>query len=585
MKGADLLVDMLIRYGVDTIFGVPGDTSVSFYNALQQRSKEIRHVMARDERSAGFMADAYARLTNKPAVFECPSGAGAMYSLPPLAESNGSSVPVILLTIDLPLAAEGRGVLTELDCARLFAPVVKLSAQVKLASKLPETIRRAFRAACAGKPGAVHLQIPEDLLSTTIDPTGLSLHVQPECRTYPAFRTAASHEDVQAVLAAIDASSRPVFVAGGGVNRSHAGEALTQAAQSLGVPVVTTLTGQHVLPQDHPLLFGVAGDNGFQPTANLALEEADLVIVLGSKVGSVLTMGGTFPSTPLHGRVIQVDVDADCLGNNVHNRLSIAADARTFLRQLVAAAPADRDTATTAAWIARLREGRRACVAAQLEMARSDSAPLHPARVFSELSERIERSDTPFNILCDAGTPTPYSARFLRLGHAGSRFVVPRAFGGLGYSLPAVVGAWHADRSRRPIALFGDGSFNMCMGEIETLVRLQVPALLVLFNNAAFGWIKGLQCLRGDTPFGVDFDPACGNDVAAAFGLRSWSARTPGELAAALDEAFLHDGPCLLDVHVESIADKVPPVASWELKAKRLALQSACAAVPKEAVA
>jgi acetolactate synthase-1/2/3 large subunit len=585
MTGAELLVDMLVRYGVDTIFGVPGDTSVSFYNALQQRSKEIRHVMARDERSAGFMADAYARLTNRPAVFECPSGAGAMYSLPPLAEANDSSVPVILLTIDLPLAAEGRGVLTELDCARLFAPVTKLSTQVKLASKLPETVRRAFRTACSGKPGAVHLQIPEDLLSAAIDPSGLSLHVQPECQTYPAFRTAASHEDVQAVLAAIDASSRPVFVAGGGVNRSQAGEALTAAAQALAVPVVTTLTGQHALPQGHPLLFGVAGDNGYQPAANLALEDADLVIVLGSKVGSVLTMGGTFPSTPLHGRTIQVDIDPGCLGNNVHNRLSIAADARSFLRQLVAAVPAGRDGATTSRWIASLHDERCRCLAAQAAMAHADSAPLHPARVFAELSERIERADVPFSILSDAGTPTPYSARFLRLGHPHSRFAVPRAFGGLGYALPAVVGAWHADRTRRPIALFGDGSFNMSLGEIETLVRLQVPALLVLFNNSTFGWIKGLQCLRGDQPFDVDFDPARGNELAAAFGLRSWSVRTPDDLGAALDLAFAHDGPCLLDVHVESIAETLPPVASWEAKAKRLAALATRTAVRTEAVA
>ncbi|MEJ2030155.1 MAG: thiamine pyrophosphate-binding protein [Maritimibacter sp.] len=160
MKGADILVDMLIGYGIDTVFGVPGDTNVQFYESLQQREDEITHVMARDERSAGFMADAYGRFTNRPGVVECPSGAGAMYSLPPIAESNASSVPVILLTIDIPLPGEGRGVLTELDCAKLFEPVTKMSIQVKSAEKLPEILRRAFRTACSGKPGAVHLQIP-----------------------------------------------------------------------------------------------------------------------------------------------------------------------------------------------------------------------------------------------------------------------------------------------------------------------------------------------------------------------------------------------------------------------------------------
>lgn len=187
MRGADVLVQMLINYGVDVLFGVPGDTNVPFYEALQRRQGDIEHVMARDERSAGYMADAYARLTDRPGIFECPSGAGAMYSLPPLAESNASSVPVILLTIDLPLPGEGRGMITELDCARLFEPVTKMSVQVKSPEKLPEIVRRAFRVACSGTPGAVHLQIPEDMLLAEIDPDTISLHAEPECRTFPAF--------------------------------------------------------------------------------------------------------------------------------------------------------------------------------------------------------------------------------------------------------------------------------------------------------------------------------------------------------------------------------------------------------------
>lgn len=177
MRGADVLVEMLVKYGVENVFGVPGDTNVSFYEALEQRLDEIKHVMARDERSAGFMADAYARLTDKPGVFECPSGAGAMYSLPPVAESNASSVPVILLTIDLPIVGEGRGVITELDCAKLFEPVTKMSVQIKTPEKIPEIIRRAFRVACSGTPGAVHLQIPEDMLSAEIDAASIFLFI------------------------------------------------------------------------------------------------------------------------------------------------------------------------------------------------------------------------------------------------------------------------------------------------------------------------------------------------------------------------------------------------------------------------
>ena len=212
MRGADILVEMLIGYGVDTIFGVPGDTNVPLYEALQHREDEIRHVMARDERSAGYMADAYGRFTNRPGVFECPSGAGAMYSLPPVAESNGSSVPVILLTIDIPLPGEGRGVLTELDCAKLFEPVTKLSVQVKSPEKLPEIVRRAFRVACSGKPGAVHLQIPEDMLLAEVDPARISLHVEEECRTFPAYPTLPPRAKLEDLLKLLAKAERPLIV-------------------------------------------------------------------------------------------------------------------------------------------------------------------------------------------------------------------------------------------------------------------------------------------------------------------------------------------------------------------------------------
>jgi acetolactate synthase-1/2/3 large subunit len=564
MRGADLLVQMLVNYGVKVVFGVPGDTSVPFYEALERRSADLEHVLARDERSAGFMADAYARLTDRPGVFECPSGGGALYSLPPLAEANGSSVPVILLTLDIPLAGEGRGMLTELDCARLFEPVAKLSVQVKVAEKLPETVRRAFRAACSGRPGAVHLQIPKDLLLAEVDPAAVSLHAEPECRTFPAYPPAPAPGRIQELCGLLAAASRPLIVAGGGVHRSHAAAALAELATRLHLPVVTTLTGQGALPGDHPLAIGVIGDNGFHPQANRALEEADLVLFIGSRIGSVVTSDWTFPRKPLAGRTAQIDLDPGHLGNTCENLLALAGDARLVLAQMLDAVPAGFDPARHQDWVRRLA-GYRARFWEHAERVMAlDQVPLRPERVMGELGRVLRRCGKPVHLLADPGTPTPYLARYLRLGPCRADYVIPRAFGALGSALPAVVGAWCADRARRPIALFGDGSFNMAVGELETLVRLKVPALLLLFNNACYGWVKGLQRLRGQgESFGVDFSPARGQAIAEAFGLRAWTVETPGELAAALDAAFECDGPCLLDLHVESLADRVPPVYSW----------------------
>lgn len=567
MRGADILVEMLIGYGVETIFGVPGDTNVPLYEALHEREEKIRHVMARDERSAGFMADAYARFTNRPGVFECPSGAGAMYSLPPVAESNGSSVPVILLTIDIPLPGEGRGVLTELDCAKLFEPVTKMSVQVKSPEKLPEIVRRAFRVACSGKPGAVHLQIPEDMLLAEVDATRISLHVEEECRTFPAYPTLPPRRKLQQLLDLIAKAERPLIVAGGGVNRARAGQLITQLAEKYNMPMCTTMTGQGAIDDDHRLAIGVIGDNGYHPHANWALEHSDFTLFVGSRIGSVVTIGWTFPKITLNRRLAQIDIAPEVMANNYENLLSIQGDALLVLAELLQLEH-DIDPLRHEPWVEELNASRRIFWKHAEEALTDERLPMRPERAVRAFNEALKTSGRPALIYSDAGTPTPYMTRFLKINDRETRFAIPRAFGGLGSALPATVGAWRADPSKRPIGLFGDGSFGMTVGELETLVRLQVPAILILFNNGTFGWIKGLHRLKGHNQcFGVDFLAPQGQAIAEAYGLKAWTAKTGAELDKALAEAFDYDlGPCLIDVHLESIADRVPPVYSWLTK-------------------
>ncbi|MDJ0923819.1 MAG: thiamine pyrophosphate-binding protein [Acidimicrobiia bacterium] len=562
MLGSDLLVEMLVGYGVRHVFGVPGDTNVPFYEALQRRTADIEHVMARDERGAGFMADAYSRLGRRPGVFECPSGAGSMYSLPPVAEANASAIPVILLTIDIPLPGEGRGVITELDCARLYEPITKMSELVKSPEKIPEVIRRAFRTATSGTPGAVHLQIPEDLLLADVDEDKVSLHVEGECSNFPAYRTRPMKAKVDRLAELLTTAERPVIVTGGGVRRSGAGPAVTELAETLNIPMVTTITGQGSVPADHHLAIGVIGDNGFHPHANRAMEEAELVVFLGSKIGSVVTVGFTFPEVTSK-RIVHVDIDPIALGNNYENELSIAGDVGAVVDDLLDRLPERTGAERRNDWVAHLNEMRTTFWLNASVLLEHDEAPLRPERVAHELNERLEAYEKPVHVLSDAGTPTPHMTRFLQTNRTVS-LTIPRAYGGLGYAIPAVVGAWKADPDRRPIGLFGDGSLGMTAGELETLARLNVPAILMLFNNGCFGWIKGLHKLRGHRePMSVDFTAPDGRAIGEAFGIPSWTAETPAELAKALDQAFASEGPALIDVRVESIADRVPPVYSW----------------------
>lgn len=560
MNGAMLVAQMLQEYDVKYLFGVPGDTNVPLYGALDKFRHSIQHVMARDERSAGFMADAYARVTNKPGVIEVPSGAGAMYALPAVAEAHGSSVPMIVITSDTPLMGEGRGVITELDCARLFESITKMSVLVKSAVKIPEIMRRAFRLATTGRPGAVHIAIPEDIFHEEVDPKAVSLHAEEACRVFPAYPPRATEKDIAQLFKLISRASRPLLVVGGGVNRARAGAALTTFAERYRLPVVTTITGQNSILDTHELSIGIVGDNGFHPHANRALEEADLLVYFGCRNGSVVSIGWTFPAPRTDRKMVQVDIDPAVLGNNSENILNIHSDARCALEDLNAL-PA-KPMAIDPNWVATLNEWRQFFWSnAATKLKEGPKHPLRPQRVVDALIRRLKQ---PHLLFADPGTATPYLGRFLRLDNAQSQLFIPRAHGGLGYAIPAVVGGWFARPELRPIGLFGDGSLGMSAGELETLARLGVPAILINFNNACFGWIKALQRLHGPHGFmSVDFTSQDYGALARAFGLHAIHVENESELDRALDEAFAHKGPIFLDIKVESIAEQLPPVYNW----------------------
>lgn len=559
MTGAQALVRMLVEYDVKVVFGVPGDTSLAFYEAIHDAGDRLRHVLARDERSATFMADAYARLAHRPGFCECPSGAGALYSVPGIAEANASSIPVVLFTSGISLAGEGKGTITEMPHHTLFEPITKHSSVVNSADKVPETVRRALRIATTGRPGAVHLVLPTETMANRVSLGAASLHAEAECRTYPAYRTRGSAHAIDELARHLLAAARPVIVAGGGVNHSQANAEVIALAQRLGAPVVTTISGQGTMPDEHPLALGVVGDNGFHPHALRAVEEADVLLYVGCKMGSVSTIKWTLPSPRAGRKILQIDLDPTLLANNYENTVSVAGDARLVLDDLLELVPDAQKTASE--WVADLNRARAQFWRDAQPQLHADCAPLKAQRVIHELNRRLP---SPSVVISDAGTPTPYITRFLRLAGDGSRVLIPRSFGGLGYAIPAVVGAWYARPDARPIGLFGDGSLGMSTGELETIARLDVPAVLIHFNNGCFGWIKTLQSLHSKRKFmSVDFTPGDMSRVAAAYGIAAWRVETPAQLERALDEAFAHDGPCFLDVVTEPLVNEIPPVYSW----------------------
>jgi acetolactate synthase I/II/III large subunit len=561
VKGAQIIVEMLKQYGVEVIFGVPGDTSIPLYEALYDAGGTIRHVMARDERSAAFMADAYARLSHKPGVCECPSGAGPLYALPGIAEADASSIPVIILTSDIALAGEGKKTITELDCQRLFDPVTKWSSQIKQVNKLPETIRRVFRIATTGRPGAIHLALPQEVLTGTYTGNPQDLYAETDCHCYPAYRTRGSRKALEALTRHLEEAQRPVIIAGGGAKHAQADQVILELAQILKAPVVTTISGQGILADHDELALGVIGDNGFHPHAHQALEQGDVLLYIGCKMGSVSTINWQLPSPQQARKILQIDLDPELLANNYRNTQSVAGDARLVLQDLIALLKIDGFVRKETAWIDRLNLSRKAFWDQSQEILHSSAVPLKPQRIIQALNQRTSDNCV---VIADAGTPTPYISRYLRLHGPESTFIIPRAYGGLGYAIPALVGAHFARPEAQLIGLFGDGSLGMSAGELETLARLKIPAVMIHFNNRCFGWIKALQALHAKEKFySVDFSPTDPAKVAEGFGVKAICIRTADELEAGLETAFAAREPIFLDVVSESEVSELPPVHTW----------------------
>ena len=560
MQGARALVDVLAGSGVRHVFGLPGDTGMAFYEALRDARGQIEHIMTRDERSASFMADVYARVSGRIGVCEGPSGGGATYILPGVAEAHGSAIPLLCLTSDTPVNQQGRGVLTELDQEGLFRPVTKWNTRVSSAATMAEAARRAVRMATTGRPGATHLALPTDSLEgETPDAT---VYGVPEVGAAPALRAAPDGSLIERAAAELAAAERPVIVAGGGVLTSRAWDELTALAEGLNIPVATSINGKGSIAETSDVAIGVVGGNGARPYGNACVADADLVFYVGSRTDSTTTCHWTLPPLENPPAVMQLDVASFEVGNNYPLRVGLVGDAKLGLAAILAAVPRP---ATVAARnrprIEQLMLAREAYWADVDRQAAIRSSPIKPAQVVRALREAL---DDEAIIVADPGTPTPFLSGQYELRRAGRTTVIPRAHGGLGYAIPGVVGAWYAGAGRRVVGMTGDGSFGMSVGELETITRLGLPIVIVQCSNGTFGWIKELQHLyHGDRYFGVDFNPVDYAAIARGFGFRARHVADPGDVERAIAEALADGGPYFLDVATESPVTETPPVAAW----------------------
>lgn len=560
MQGARALAEVLIKSDVTHIFGLPGDTGVSFYDALYDQRERVRHVLTRDERSASFMADAYARVSGKLGVCEGPSGGGATYIVPGVAEAQGSAIPLLCITSDTPVNHQGRGVLTELDQQALFAPVTKWNTRVQHPDTLAEATRRAIRMATSGRPGAVHLSMPADVLEGETPDD--SVYGAPGFGRAPAGRVAPDAADIERAADLIRGARRPVIVAGGGVITSGAEVTLQTFAERTRMPVATSINGKGSVSEESPISIGVVGGNGARSYANAWVNDADVVMFVGTRTDSTTTNNWTLPARNAGVKIIHADVDPFQLGNTYRTDAAIAGDAMLVLQDLDAAL-ADMVPDEDASQRIKTLQMERAEYWSRVEReAELMDRPIKPQRVIKALRNLLPDDAV---IVADPGTPTPYLAAQYALRRAGRTTVIPRAHGGLGYAIPGVIGAAMAAPGRQVVGLSGDGSFGMACGEMETISRLNLPVVLLHFNNGTYGWIKELQHLyHDDRYFSVDFNPVDYAAIARGFGLEAQTIVDPDHVPSALQQAFSNGKPTFLDFVTEAQMTETPPVSAWE---------------------
>ncbi|MGA0052568.1 MAG: thiamine pyrophosphate-binding protein [Pelagibacteraceae bacterium] len=553
LTGAEALVKLLNEYEVNYIFGLCGDTSLPFYDALFRLNHSIKHILTRDERSASYMADGYARVTGKVGVCEGPSGGGATYIIPGVVEANESSISLISITSDVPTTSYGHFPLTELDQKALFKPLTKWNCVLRKSKTFAKDIRRAFKESTTGKPGSCHLALPYDIQNQEVSEK--EIWVDKKHIKFPAEAKKPNINKLKKILEEIYKSKNPIIICGGAIKNAFAERELQKFVEKLNIVLATSVTGKGTLSDSHPNNLGVVGSNGGSIFTRETLNNSDLVIFLGCRAGSVTTEKWQYPNKKK--KIIHIDVDPSVINANYKSYISLIAEVKSTLieaNKLVKAKDFKGDEI--------VKEVKKKKFNKFNQLANSNDTPIKPERIIKELNDQLPK-DT--YVVVDPGTPCPYFAAYYNFNESGRYFVTNRAHGALGYALPASIGVQIGRPKNRVISVMGDGSFGFAVGELETAVRLKLPIIFIVISNSVYGWIKAGQKTKFEKRyFSVDFNRTDHSKIAEAYGVKSWKISTNDDLKDKINEAInFKSGPCLLDIITQPLQDANAPVSEW----------------------
>jgi acetolactate synthase-1/2/3 large subunit len=550
MSGAECLADMLKGYGVTHVFHVPAVLRKTF--AVMESRTAIKRLHVHGEKAAAYMADGYARASGKVGI--CMAQViGALNLAAGLRDAWLAHSPVIAMTGGREPRTKFRKVYQEIDDLPSFEPVTKFNATVDDVSRFPDMVRQAFRSAVSGTPGPVHLQFRGNEGQIDLEEAELDPIVESQFMRVPPFRPTPDAASLAAALEHLQNSDRPVIVAGGGVRASGAAPEVVRLAETLNVPVATSLNGKDSIPGNHPLSVGVVGTYS-RESANRVVNRADLVFFIGTETGGMTTHFWAVPKigTP----AVQIDIDPEALGRNYPLLAAVNGDAKAALSLMLARADA-RTATQRAAWVGEAQAICKEWKAKTGPLLRSDAVPIRPERLCQELTEHVPDDAI---VVVDTGHAGMWMGGMFDVASPRQSYI--RSAGHLGWAFPAGLGAKCAAPERPVITFTGDAGFWYHIAEVETAVRWKINAVTIVNNNGS-----GNQSKRGfDRVYGGTqtkqarelwtFNQMNFARLAEDMGAVGIRVEKPSEIAGAIARGLEADRPVVIDVvtDIEALA-------------------------------
>lgn len=539
--GAEIIVTLLERQGITTIPGIPGGASLPIYDALARSS--IRHVLARHEQGAGFIAQGMARATGRAAVCFGTSGPGATNLLTAIADAKLDSIPLIAITGQVPRSMIGTDAFQEVDTYGLTLPITKHNFIVRDASELVDVIPQAFAIAESGRPGPVVIDVPKDVQNQSVD---LASWPEP---WQPGPPPPCDPDTLDRLAEMIHRAERPILYVGGGIIASDSAQALIELARRNAIPVTCTLAGLGAFPPDDPLYLGMLGMHGARYT-NMLLDEADLLLAFGVRFDDRAT--GRAADFCRHAAIAHVDIDPSEIDKIKATNLAMVGDVGEVMRGLIPRLRLD----TRPKWTARVQDLKRRFPLVMPAM----SDPLLPLNLIRHLAV-LTRDDT--IITTDVGQHQMWVAQAFPF-HRPRRLQTSGGLGTMGFGLPAAIGAALAAPRTPVLCISGDGSFLMNIQELDTLAELGLDVKVAIMNNQHLGLVRQQQELFYRQNYIASRFESKPNFAAIArgFGVPGYTLEGADDPIAVLADALAAPGPCVIDIPVhfaEKVLPMVPP--------------------------